>query len=234
LDVGNPFASRYIKPSARDYLFRRDGQFLANDTQLVALAEKIRAFPRSSIVGPHGSGKSTLIQSLQPHLTNRFCELIQVTLHHDPSCVGFSRVHEKIQHAVRLWNAARQSGKNRLLIVDGIEQISFVVRVLCFAYLRLVRAHLLVTSHGRLFGVPVLFQTEVTAALIQSLATMMVAPAGERIEAIVRQELARRDLNQVKDLRSLWFELFDRVQAECVRLAIEPVIRFEVHSWPQD
>ena len=60
--ISNPFATRYTRPDASEYLFPPDG---GADLLIARLRESAWW---GQITGPHGSGKSTLVQTLLPHL----------------------------------------------------------------------------------------------------------------------------------------------------------------------
>ena len=60
--ISNPFATRYTRPDAGEYLFPPD----AGADLLIARLRQSAWW--GQITGPHGSGKSTLVQTLLPHL----------------------------------------------------------------------------------------------------------------------------------------------------------------------
>ncbi len=60
--ISNPFATRHTRPEAREYLFPPD----ANADSLIARLSASAWW--GQITGPHGSGKSTLVQTLLPRL----------------------------------------------------------------------------------------------------------------------------------------------------------------------
>ena len=90
----NPFASRFIRPGAVAFHVRHL-QCGVDDAESLA-SEIVSILRRSScgaIVGPHGSGKSTLIASLHPFLATEFGRVRELVLR-DPTQI------ETIDHRV--------------------------------------------------------------------------------------------------------------------------------------
>ena len=58
----NPFSSRFIGPTSRD--------FISTDQDVIKeLLQRLEGHSwKGAIIGPHGSGKSTLVNSLKPEI----------------------------------------------------------------------------------------------------------------------------------------------------------------------
>ena len=165
----NPFSTRHIRPGALPYLF-------PSGCDARHLIERLRDQEwRGEIVGPHGSGKSSLIASLVPaaHEAGRKTLLLEL---HD----GQRRL------PVDLRRVDAPAG-SMLVIVDGYEQLSawnrWRLRRLC----RQRGLGILVTSHTAT-GLPRLFSTSVDASLAQAVVRLLLDGRPELTDA---DELAR-------------------------------------------
>src|SRR5687767_3485333 len=70
--MSNPFATRFTRPGALEFLF-------AGDESIGGLVSKLSANCwRGQIIGPHGSGKSTLLAALLPALETAGRRVIQL------------------------------------------------------------------------------------------------------------------------------------------------------------
>ena len=173
----NPFASDRVE-SLRYRL--PDG--LTWDDLLQRLAD---LHFRAALVGPHGRGKTTLLEDLAPRLTNRGFRVRTVTLRQDERKVD--------------WQRFRGLGPDDILFLDGAELLGRL------AWLR-VRFHcrqaggLIVTSHhpGLL---PTLLQCETTPELLAGL-----------VRELTGQELETGDLftRHSGNLRQAFWEMYDR------------------------
>ena len=164
------------------------------------------------IVGPHGTGKSTLLHTLIPLLRQQF-ERVDLVRLHGASGMG---VLSRWRHAGRVGrqaiSASSRAGEGALLVVDGIEQLNrWHRRRLRWSCRRRGQA-VLATSHRPLPGMRVLYTTRIDASMIHELVGRLLGPASAEVAALVRAEIERRDLDRVANLRDLWFELYDVVQ----------------------
>jgi hypothetical protein len=157
-ESGNPFATRYIRPGALPYQFPKEGS-------LAGLIDRLADCGwRGEILGPHGSGKSTLVRSLIPELSSRGVHVSLFTMRQGNRRLPPSDTDDAEWFPPSVDKAVRLSGINRLWIVDGAEQLSkfswWRLRVDC----RWKRRGLVVTTHHPL-GLPLLFRTSTTADL---------------------------------------------------------------------
>lgn len=180
----NPFSTRFVQPGAIPFRFPTpDG-----------LAELVRRLEANAgwgeIVGPHGSGKSTLVASLLPALTAW-----------------------RVRH-VRL-NTARRSlpavvfdppEPRSLLVIDGFEQLGFLTRLRVRRRCRRFDCGLLVTTH-RSVGLPELHRREVTPTAARELIAGLLPPGGEWV--LAGYDVAARLRHHRGSLREVLFELYD-------------------------
>jgi hypothetical protein len=147
----------------------------------------------AQIIGPHGSGKSTLVHSLLPYLEQR---------NRDPRLITLSAGQRRLP-----WRGAEQPGwsTRTLVVLDGYEQLGLWNRWRLRRRCSIRLAGLLVTTH-RDAGFPTLFQTHVTADLARSLVADLLADSSVPIAVEdVDAALTRHQQN----LREVLFDLYD-------------------------
>ena len=152
------------------------------------------------IVGPHGSGKTTLVETL-----------IRAWRAIGGSVITY-RLHDGQRHLPRLatmrgWPA----GSARLVVVDGYEQLGAVSRWSLKRRLRHTGTGLLVTSHQPT-GLPHLCHTGTDLATVLALvATLTAGTACPVRPAHVIASFARRQGN----VREILFDLYDVHERSC-------------------
>jgi hypothetical protein len=202
----NPFSTRYTRPGAIPFRFPPG----SGADQLVA---QLRSQGwRGAIVGPHGSGKSSLVAALVPAIRRAGKEVLLVELHDGQRRLPV--VQEKGTGVVSCQGDPAAKGNDQettpvpfscVVIVDGYEQLSWWNRL----GLRRVCRHrgqgLVVTSHART-ALPLLFRTATSLDLAQGIVASLLAG---RPELITPEQLARRFESRHGDLRELLFDLYD-------------------------
>ncbi len=166
LTASNPFTSARIRPGEIDYIFA-SGQCV--DRLVERLAHNRW---RGQIVGPHGTGKSTLVQSLVRRLQAAGCE---VTLG------AFQGGRERW---TTLPPAADESAgpARRIVVIDGFEQLSAPARAMWKLRCRLSGRGLIVTAHQSV-GLPELWRTSVSPLLAQEIVARIAGEFAPRISA---------------------------------------------------
>ena len=205
----NPFSAAAVSGGRLPYLFADPSA----ETELLQALEQRQWI--GQIVGPHGSGKTTLSHHLWVQSRVRFPRLVQVTI----------RGPKNIQRRV-----AGGSGRC-LFVVDGIERLSRVDRWLfLFGFSPFGNRRragqgdgLIVTGHRRLPWLPLVFETSFDQVLLDRLAGHLLevpSPAdisdidggdfwGQRWTDVSRALLQRHESNA----REILMEMYDLYEA---------------------
>jgi energy-coupling factor transporter ATP-binding protein EcfA2 len=184
----NPFCSRFVRPGALPYLFPAG----ASANQLV---ERLRMTAGwGQIIGPYGTGKSTLLATLVAALKEAQTSTVLVTLHDDQSALP-ETIH-----------AASVAGG--ILAVDGFEKLSgwrrFWLRRVC----RRVGAGLLVTAQADV-GLPTLWETEINEPIAWRIIARLTE--GQDITMSTNEIKSLLDRHH-GNLREVLFELYDHYE----------------------
>jgi hypothetical protein len=178
----NPFASRYVRPGAIAYQFP-DGQ---SAPQLIG---RLQASGwRGQIVGPHGSGKSSLVATLIPWLKRAGRQPIVYELHD-----GQRRL------------ATGDRAQTTQVIVDGYEQLSPLSRWRLQYSVRRSHCGLLVTVHAPI-RLPELVRIEPTLQTVLDLVDQLLGGAHLLVS---RDDVAASFARHHGNVREILFDLYD-------------------------
>lgn len=202
----NPFATRWVEPGALPYVWpgADEGRTLCALLQAGASVE---------VIGPHGSGKSTLVAALVARLRADGRAMILDALHD-----GGQRRRRETHHGVG----------PRVHIVDGFEQLSAWRRHLTRWRARRAGEALLVTAHAPQ-GMVHTVRSDVDAALTARLVEALLARA-ELPTRIDPGAVFARVERLGGNLREALFELYDVYEAE--RAALRAAARRGAFSPP--
>jgi hypothetical protein len=207
----NPFSTSRIAPSQVAYHFPVS-ETEADVDKLERLLAKIRQSPRSVIVGPHGTGKSTLLQTLLPRLQQIFPAVVFIQLCGDPSVGHPKQLIERYRRARQIRRALHQPVQQGLLVVDGWEQLPKLSQLQLAWSASIRKQTLLATSHRNLRGWSLLHQTKPTQDVILSLADNLLHGVSDDIFTLVIDDLKNRNVTPTTNVRDLWFEMYDKVE----------------------
>ena len=145
-----------------------------------------------AIVGPHGSGKTTLVEQLVPHLEARGFRPEIIRLNSETSMRDKERLPERL----------RQIEKPGFILLDGAEQLS-TRHWLPVRSAATRAAGLIVTVH-RVSRLPVLFECATNPVLLEELVEELT---GGRLPATEAPSLFARHSGNMRDA---FRELYDR------------------------
>jgi hypothetical protein len=183
----NPFATCWTRPGALEYQFA-DGQ---SAEQLVAkLAEQGWW---GAIVGPHGGGKSTLLETLKPALHAAGMNVHAITLQNAQRTLP-----QKFLSSIR--------EPESVVITDGYEQLNWFARLQLKRRCRRIGCGLVITTHSPT-RIPTLLRVAPDIRLVQRLVADLAARVSIQITpADVNASHACHGSN----VREIFFDLYDR------------------------
>lgn len=187
----NPFATCWTRPDAMTFQF-------GDDQSAQSLVEKL-ALQRwwGAIIGPHGSGKSNLLETLKPRL----------------------RAVGSIVHTMTLQNGQRRLPRGLLsliqpqthvgaaiVIVDGYEQLGWLERMRLAHRCRRTKCGLLITAH-RPTPIPLLIRLAPDERLVQRVVAKLIGQASTRVTPA---DVAASHACHGSNVREILFDLYDR------------------------
>lgn len=210
----NPFCTRFVRPGMIPYRFAD-----ARDGDLERLASDIAATQVGLIVGPHGTGKSTLLATLRPVLATFFPAIADVMLM-APAMDSAPTWWQRRRIRAANWRAVSDAmislADRGLLILDGAEQLSPGHWRRLYERVRQRNQTLLATSHAELSGAGVLYRTGnppgLVRALTRALVTNDLVTDDPALWTRVERELSLRQVGPGTNVRDLWFDLYDLAQ----------------------
>ncbi|TWT83317.1 hypothetical protein CA13_47820 [Planctomycetes bacterium CA13] len=176
---------------------------------LQELVDRIPENRFSAIVGNHGTGKSTLIRSLAPLLSNRFDTIGEVLL-----CAREPKTNRWCHHNQTRDQVTREQSRIKsggLLIIDGLEQLSFPAILVIGIRAKRRGQQVLATSHHPILGFKTLHRTTLSAELVQELTEQLIDGIPSDQKRLVMNEVQRRMASETVNLRDLWFDCYDLV-----------------------
>ena len=187
----NPFATRFTRPGAVGYLFP-PGQ------SAEGLLERLqRDNWWGEIIGPHGSGKSSLLAELLPLLEATGRRVNVYSLHQGDRTLPVSKSD------VAAWNADTQ------VVIDGYEQLSWWSKRRLQSWVKARQAGLLITAHQPM-GLPPLFATEPTLTLAREIVAQLLK--SDQVQSLTGDDVAAAFAAHGANLREMLFSLYDVYQ----------------------
>lgn len=174
--TSNPFSTKYIRPGAMAYV--------GKPNEIETTIERWRkANWIGQIVGPHGSGKTTMTIAIEESIRgpdqSKRCDF----------CANPRRITIRRERKLRIpsWTVNEPSctrsqfdaKKNctklpSLLIVDGIANLSWLQRWLVVQSCQAKRIGLLITTHKAIFGLPIIARSQPDELVFQRLVNQLI------------------------------------------------------------
>ena len=208
----NPFATRFIRPGAIDYLFDASGESLPS---LRRLADRFLDLPgrRAAIVGPNGTGKSTLLASLGRHWANPTDSAVRFDIR-EARVMSRATLFRGDAAVRALLEKRSEWTADTLILLDGFEQLTFIERIRLRQAARASGARVLVTCHQSIRGYPTVHKTGRDPRIDAAVLGHLLAGTPYSVEQIRRSEPWQRSLREHRDnLRESLFAAFDAVVA---------------------
>jgi hypothetical protein len=220
----NPFSTRFVRPDRTAYAFPPGEDLKSVATDLINQLYRRGA---AAIIGPHGTGKSTLLNSLIPQLNVAFADIHRIQLSSSTDSLAELKTWLQEQHQI----AAPSAELARCLVIDGFEQLSWTVRQqilwqakyerswLRSTHLRLPpRSYLLVTAHQPQFAIRTFYRTGWDDRIVKVLTEekLGILPLPQRLamlETAERQAIAIARVRPAhRSVRDYWFSLYDEYE----------------------
>ena len=233
----NPFSVRYVQPGSVPFFFepsfieslqRNDpGRFEDYFIQSVLLHQETatwigcqfladrfeRAGVRAQIIGPHGSGKSTLMDALRQAFEERDYSIFSWSLHDRQRFLpaDFYAELEKFLASlpVKSESGEQKKRRNRVIFLDGFEQLSPWSRFFFRSFCRSRNLGFLLSSHSLVFGLPVLLRA---APSFETLLRVIEYLLDDSPFSPTRSEIKDLFLHNRGNFRSILFDLYDRFE----------------------
>lgn len=184
----NPFATRHTRPGATPFI-------AWHDRNAARVIEKLqRHHDWGQIVGPHGSGKTTLVRELIP--------MLQAA----GKSVDLFELHDRQRSLTRPLPTPPES----LAIIDGFEQLGFWSRWKVRRHCRRHQIGLLITTHRPQPSLPIVATTSVELELLEKIVAQLMHDDVEPSIAPPSHALLSRLLDQHRgNLREVLMDLYD-------------------------
>ncbi|MDO5554778.1 MAG: hypothetical protein Q4G68_13550 [Planctomycetia bacterium] len=224
--AGNPFSTRYVIPGVVPFFFERafikqiqrehpirfESYFCRslakreNASSVVGLEYLADTFlersSRAQLVGPHGSGKSTLMQELRRILTERGTRILSLELHDGTRCLDC----ETLQRM----DTFLASGGG-CIFLDGFEQLAYIQRLHFRTWCRAAGVGYLISTHRAALGIPVLFRTVPSFRITRRVVDYLLDDSCFSVSEDGLVALFRRHQGNI---RNVLFDLYDRYEDE--------------------
>jgi energy-coupling factor transporter ATP-binding protein EcfA2 len=191
----NPFSTRFVRPGAVPFVFG----------PRQCAADVVRRFSelgwRAQIVGPHGSGKSTLVATLVEPLTEAM----------RPPCI-FS-LRDRQRRMPTGWVARARDASAGTIVVDGYEQLCLASRLGVRTLCRINAWGLLVTAHADV-GLSTLVRLVPDLEVARTVVAHLV-PGGDR-GSMDDAAVASCFQDSGGNIREMLFALYDRHERQRV------------------
>lgn len=195
----NPFSARHHLPGALPWLP------VAGAADPSRLHGDLLARRAGEIIGPEGTGKSTLLRVLEGLARARGHEVLRISLRYGQRLPPAAALRFCLRRPAT--GAGADAGP-RLLLVDSAEQLAAPARLLLRGLCAATGTTLLFTGHTPL-GLPLLWRTHATGALARGVveALLSASPSAPRLVAPDEAEPAL--LQTGGNLREALFLLYD-------------------------
>ena len=201
----NPFSTRFVKPGAIRYRFAETATDASNNElkrkeQWSLILDTLKENDWwGQIVGPHGTGKSTLLVELLECLDQKKIASAHFELHDGERRFPYS-----------LDRLLKHTPTPKLIIIDGYEQLGFWSRRRVTRWCRRHAIGLLITTHTP-FDFPTLFETDASPTLAESLVHDHLKSLDSNAQ-LTAEEIHSHFTATGGNVRELFFSLYDLIE----------------------
>ena len=204
----NPFSTRFLSPGQLSFVG-------LDDQTLDGLAEKlIQQNGNGQIVGPHGTGKTTLTFELQKRITR---------LNDTNTNYRFVRKTVGPRRNIRTSEQAAEfkPHSKTILVLDGVEVLSWLQRLALIKTCQRKRIGLLVTVHRPVWGLPQLVSTKSNQSQLEVIAHQLTRDCDFQISADRLGKLYANNNGNIREALMSCYDEFEasRAKTDCCDLA---------------
>lgn len=159
---------------------------------------------RAEILGPHGTGKTTLLIELHRYLTSSWP---------DRACRFWFVPREATNQRAQWLRLCEECSADEILLIDGIERLSWLRRAQLVGRLPISLARgsrfpssIVITTH-RSMGLPLWIRSQTTKALLNEL-LLELNPQADRE---MMQQAERIFTTHQGNIREVFWQLYDRI-----------------------
>lgn len=232
--IPNPFSTAFVSPAVFPFL-----ELACNDAppEIAAAGKRfVEAGYRGQIVGPHGSGKTTLTFAIENWLRLQECEQRESEQLSGAAVFAFQRPFQRKTLRASMLVPHVESGpaykpcgplprspvarpcttnvkaSQRCLVIDGIERLSPLNRLALIATTRFKRIPLIVTSHRAVFGIPLIARTTSTLARFEQIAERLQADSMVKLNKSAFQIAFERNKGNVREALMALYDVFENAR----------------------
>ncbi len=216
----NPFSTRFVRPGQLKWIEP------TAEENVQALANRFRQqlHSRAAIVGPHGTGKSTLLEHLVPCLGP-----IRYRIASEPEIASEPAIQMRDARGCVVWQGLRRANRplrqilasrsawqaGGLLVLDGFEQLCFWEQMAVLFHSRWRRMGILVTCHRKTSMLPTLMQTQAKVETVRNLVSDLLkgCPEVSSEQSFADPRLLHTLLEEEQgNVREVFMRLYDRFE----------------------
>ena len=212
----NPFSTRFVAPGQLNFVG-------LDDQALDDLAEKlIQQNGNGQIIGPHGTGKTTLTFELQKRIDrlndkNTNYRFVRKTIGPRRTIRTGKRVAGLNDGDEQVFRQTQTPRSKTILVLDGIELLSWLQRLALIKTCLRKQIGLLVTSHRSIWGLPVLASTQPDRSQLEAIVHQLTRDCDFQISADRLEELYTNNNGNIREALMSCYDEFEasRAKTDC-------------------